>query len=893
MAGSANAATYYVDYGAADNTAAGTSTSTPWKYSPGDDRFTSGCTGNCAATWAAAGSKLNAGDRVIFKGGVTYDGSTGHICYSSGGVTRTCVIELQWSGSGTDDANRIIFDGDSGTYATRWAEGTTKAIIDAGKQTTSPQFLFYFDGAYSYITINNFTLTGTKKESYDPMPGLIYNSGYDAHYINITNNALSEAGTIDVAHLGGGCVINLYGDYWYVANNTFTDCGDRFITMVDSSYSDIYNNTMTGIACSGVIIFATSEQVTDFKYRNNTVYNQNKSAPSGFSGQMHANWNYFNSTYGSATPGGFTNLQIYNNVFWQDDWWAATGSWSAGMIHTANSSGSTWDGTKIYNNVMHNPDISGITVGNYTGYNGSTNNTYIYGNTCYSSRSPTCISVGNGSDDPAKFVNLYIKNNNLYNGGTSSGVIKVPYRSEMSGTIGIDYNNYYSNRTSTMMEQIHHDYLSFNTGTSEFVVGETITQGATTAVVYEVRLTGGSWAGGNAAGGILLNSRSGNFAAGAITGSITGAANATAKQVSSAVLYNSWATWQSLGYDANGKGSKSDPLFVSTALDATFDLSPQTGSPVIIAGAVLGSPYDVDINGTSRGSSYDIGAYEYGEPEPDTLPPVLSSLTPSGGIDYTESVTLSVTTNEAATCRHHASSTTWAEMSAMSSTGGTTHTQALATSSGAYTHKVVCQDASSNESDASTWSFTVADQAIPQYVVTISYAGTGIGTTDPASGTWTYDEDATATTTQSPGNYSSFSGWSGTCGCTGTGSCAPTITESCTIIATFDYSPVTLTVSVVGSGGTITSEDNEISCGSLCSANYQGEVITLTASYQYNKTIAWGGTDGGGCSGNTCTITMNAARAVTATFNNLPGQSTLGGAGGQITFGTGGSMMLQ
>src|SRR5664280_1455233 len=93
---------YYVDFGAANDTADGLATSTPWKHVPGD----------VGGSWHDSNCTLQAGDKVIFKGAVAYN--------SSFEVT---------SGSGDATANRVIYDGDSGTYATRWASGTDKAII--------------------------------------------------------------------------------------------------------------------------------------------------------------------------------------------------------------------------------------------------------------------------------------------------------------------------------------------------------------------------------------------------------------------------------------------------------------------------------------------------------------------------------------------------------------------------------------------------------------------------------------------------------------------------------------------------------------------------------------------------------------------------------------------
>jgi hypothetical protein len=67
--------------------------------------------------------------------------------------------------------------------------------------------------------------------------------------------------------------------------------------------------------------------------------------------------------------------------------------------------------------------------------------------------------------------------------------------------------------------------------------------------------------------------------------------------------------------------------------------------------------------------------------------------------------------------------------------------------------------------------------------------------------------------------------------------------------------------------GTVTSSPGGISCGSTCSATYDGgTVVTLTASAASGSTFA--GWTGGGCSGTgACTVIMTDAVAVTASFN--------------------------
>ncbi len=92
------------------------------------------------------------------------------------------------------------------------------------------------------------------------------------------------------------------------------------------------------------------------------------------------------------------------------------------------------------------------------------------------------------------------------------------------------------------------------------------------------------------------------------------------------------------------------------------------------------------------------------------------------------------------------------------------------------------------------------------------------------------------------------------------------VTANHTISATFSNT-YNLMVTKAGTGsGTVRSSPAGINCGSRCSAAYNnGTSVTLTASQNSDSFFA--GWSGGGCSGTgTCKITMNADKAVTATF---------------------------
>jgi hypothetical protein len=158
------------------------------------------------------------------------------------------------------------------------------------------------------------------------------------------------------------------------------------------------------------------------------------------------------------------------------------------------------------------------------------------------------------------------------------------------------------------------------------------------------------------------------------------------------------------------------------------------------------------------------------------------------------------------------------------------------------------------------------------FTITASDGGTGIGTiasspTGINCGTLcsaTYPTGATVTLTATPASGSAFSGWSGGW-CSGKGPCSVAGAGSVTISAMF-VGLYTLSVGTQGPG-TVSSSPAGISCGSTCSASYaSGSVVSLTAVP--GRGAHFSGWSGGGCSGTgTCSVTLNAAMSVTASFS--------------------------
>ena len=154
------------------------------------------------------------------------------------------------------------------------------------------------------------------------------------------------------------------------------------------------------------------------------------------------------------------------------------------------------------------------------------------------------------------------------------------------------------------------------------------------------------------------------------------------------------------------------------------------------------------------------------------------------------------------------------------------------------------------------------------YALTVTATGAGGVTSAPAGidcgadCSESYASGTAVTLTATPAAGSVFSGWSGAC--TGTGACTVTMGAAQDVGATFSPLPYTLTVTTTGSGG-VTSAPIGIDCGADCTEAYaNGTLVTLTATPDAGNAFSgWTGA----CTGTgDCTLTMDAAKDVGATF---------------------------
>jgi hypothetical protein len=143
-----------------------------------------------------------------------------------------------------------------------------------------------------------------------------------------------------------------------------------------------------------------------------------------------------------------------------------------------------------------------------------------------------------------------------------------------------------------------------------------------------------------------------------------------------------------------------------------------------------------------------------------------------------------------------------------------------------------------------------------------------------ASCSSTYAVGTVVTLTATPAVGSNFTAWTG-CDSVSGATCTVTMNAARSVAATFTLQTFPLSVkkaSPLGIGdGTVTSTSNpgspnQINCGSNCTVTYNyGTVVTLTASPALLSIFnGWTGCDS--VSGTTCTVTIRAAKSVTANF---------------------------
>jgi alpha-tubulin suppressor-like RCC1 family protein len=151
--------------------------------------------------------------------------------------------------------------------------------------------------------------------------------------------------------------------------------------------------------------------------------------------------------------------------------------------------------------------------------------------------------------------------------------------------------------------------------------------------------------------------------------------------------------------------------------------------------------------------------------------------------------------------------------------------------------------------------------------VTSSPAGIACGPTCTAS----FVSDSQVTLTATAGVDSIFTGWTG-CDSVSGATCTVTMSNARSVTAIFMLKRFTLGVSkssILLGKGTVTSNPSGINCGTACSSDYViRTTVTLTATpAPLSAFNGWTGCDA--VNGASCTVTMTAAKQVTASFAGI------------------------
>lgn len=195
------------------------------------------------------------------------------------------------------------------------------------------------------------------------------------------------------------------------------------------------------------------------------------------------------------------------------------------------------------------------------------------------------------------------------------------------------------------------------------------------------------------------------------------------------------------------------------------------------------------------------------------------------------------------------------------------------------------------EDAAVTATFAVKETPPTYYNMTVSYTGSGSGTTDPAEGIHSKGEGTEVAISATASTNSTFNAWSGTCGCTGSDSPCTIATfpgNDCTVLAEFTLNTsYTVSVTVTGGADYVTSETGESCSRELSPCQFTAFAASALTWNVMPLSGGYGCTLTGCDDGYTCNMTEN--RSITASC--LMYGATTGGSGA-MAIGAGGTITL-
>ena len=413
------AATYYIDYNAANDSAKGTSKSTPWKRSPGMKGF--------------AGSYVHSnGDVFVFKGGVTWPAAAMPLSIANSGGTNTPDVYMGGQQCGFSPTAIVVCNGSTtpcGSNASvscnggaAWGSGYP--VFDG----ESVGYLGLFYGGDGGSLRSNYVIDGIKTINVGSAGGGNENSIWgNGNNIEVKNNAfVPNALTPFVSGCEGGI------GKLYIHDNYMSEYGRVHISCGDNTFDDIkiYNNLFESVVWTNPVGYHTD-------------------------GVM----------IGADGVGSFkmTNVKIYNNK-WYGDWSAS----ATGQIFFNGSSGNySAQHIYIYNNILtiENTSGSALSPGFMVFYSGTmhVDDVYIYNNTIEGrSKQPGACIFAAGT-----LSNFTIKNNILSGCDNALSIDTIP-----TWTFIYDSNLFYSNtRLLTGMGNMYQTCAQMQAGGDSKLLG--------------------------------------------------------------------------------------------------------------------------------------------------------------------------------------------------------------------------------------------------------------------------------------------------------------------------------------------------------------------------------------------------------------------------------------
>jgi hypothetical protein len=657
--GKAHATTYYIDYSSGSDSANGTTTSTPWKYSPGMPGFSGSYT-------------HSAGDVFVFKGGVTWPitGQSSILRITYSGTNGTPDIYMGGQQCGYTPATSFqACDGihyPCGSNAsiscnggTAWGTGypifTANNTVDAGFGIYINDGLFYITidgieiynvgytdgsgfgiaaGTTSNLEVKNNVLDTNAVDAFahgigNNTANVLFHDNLIEHSGRVTLNTSSYTDYIDNVQLYNNIFISGgYGAITFSFDNGYCSTqsggqgyakGDR-LSVLGGSGGEVEVNNVVGGVITGTTGVTTVTNGTG--YSSETTYNTSAITGSGSGAQVCAN-SYHQDGFMVGINAfqdsnhWMTNLAIHNNIF--KGAWVATGAIyingnSGELVVPASTSGFAVGDVIKGGTTGYTATIEEITGGDFVTSNYHvfavgeilTDQTSLATTTVVS---PTTEHQANSTSGAKIYDNVIDQEqtSNCTKYGFSPGAITIYNGRNQNMSI---YNNTISGDSCVTSPFTGIDLVDVNGANIE----NNIFSGVDNAILVASDSTG-----------VNIDYNIYNTATGGhlIYDSRTGQNRC-----------NTIAACQAQGQEAHGIANTSyspayiDFMALSNGNEGSSNLALQSSSPAINNGTNLSSIFTTDYLGNTRQTPWDIGAYDYSADQggtTDTTPPAAPS----------------------------------------------------------------------------------------------------------------------------------------------------------------------------------------------------------------------------------------------------------------------------